>query len=71
MKYKIPRKEMKRIRWELGFTQIDLANALGVNESSVVAWEKGRKNMTEKYFKKLLKIMENNDLETELKVERI
>lgn len=71
MKYKIPRKEMKRIRWELGFTQIDLANALGVNESSVVAWEKERKNMTEKYFKKLLKIMENNDLETELKVERI
>lgn len=39
--------ELRAIRGKLGWTQLDLAQALGVRESTVARWEQGAARVTE------------------------
>ncbi len=38
-------KELKAIRAQLGFSQADLARALGVSRAAVCYWEKGKRKI--------------------------
>ncbi len=40
-----------------GLFQVDLAESLGVNEMTVVNWEKGRTKPAKKYFERLNQLL--------------
>lgn len=47
---------VKYLREQNGYTQLELANMLGISRSSVNAWEMGLSNISVKYVKELADI---------------
>jgi ribosome-binding protein aMBF1 (putative translation factor) len=48
---------IKKWRVEQGLFQVDLAKMLGVNEMTIVNWEKGRTKPIKQYLERLEKIL--------------
>lgn len=48
---------IKKWRLERGLFQVDLAKMVGVNEMTIVNWEKGRTRPTEKNWEKLRAVL--------------
>lgn len=49
-------KNLKKIREKLGYTQIDLANILGVKQATIAMWETGKSKPTIDKALKLAKL---------------
>lgn len=54
------KEEIKQIRTELGLTQKELANKLGVTHISVWKWEKGRARPHKTFVNKILELKATN-----------
>lgn len=53
-------KNLKEIRTKKGFTQLDLAAAVGVSLTTIRNWEYGASTPNEENEKKLMEVLEEN-----------
>lgn len=51
--------ELQRLRWQLGLTQIELAQRLGVARSTVAAWEVGVNQIPRRLWATLMELSGN------------
>lgn len=53
----VPRDALRKRREELGYSQLDFANEIGVAATTYAAWEQGRRNITVGYRRRLAKAL--------------
>lgn len=53
-------KQIKQIRENLGFNQVEFAMAINASVSSVTSWEQGKRNISRIYAEKVRELAEND-----------